>query len=110
MKFAVQERLVLPSLLPQEESFVTLKLVNRFKEECSFSEEEHKALKLTIESGGNIKWKPVKDDKIMNKDIEVGDVIKNLLVSKLKELDSEKKIRVEHITLYEKLIEEKDEA
>ena len=98
MELTVVERLVLMSLLPQEGTFVNLKLVRKAREELSFDEKENKVLKF-VQDGGNVKW-----DANANiiKDVNLGEVVTKLAGDALKKLDTDGKLKDEHFTLYEK--------
>jgi len=109
MKLTVHERLMLGNILPQEGNFVTLKVLRNLKMALSFSEEETK--KWTIQSSnGRVDWrlldsknKPIDQDA----EIEVGEKAKDIIVLSLAKLNEEKKLREEHLTLYERFIGDK---
>lgn len=103
MKLEVGERLVLLSILPVEGDFTTLKIVRKLRESMSFSEEEHKALKLK-QDGGVFTWEPRPESA---KDIHIGEKAKDIIQGSLKKLNDEKKLRDEHFTLYERFVDGK---
>ena len=101
MKLNVLERLVTLNLLPAEGSFTNLKLIRVAKEVLSFDEKEHKTLQFT-QVGDQMTWNTA---VIIEKEIELGEVVSLIIVEALKKLDSEGKLKEEHISLYEKFIE-----
>jgi hypothetical protein len=105
MKLEVMERVLLIGLLPVEEDFLTLKLLRTVKENLSFDDKEHKKLGFKAEQGMTL-WNQEAAKDIV-KDVPMGEIVTQLIVKKLKELDKEKKLKAEHISLYEKFIEGK---
>jgi hypothetical protein len=100
MQLEVMERLVLLSILPREGNFTTLRLIRKLREDLSFSEEEHKLLGF-IQEGDRVKWNL---QAKVDKDFELGDVVKEVIVNQLKKLDGENKLSDDSFTLYEKFI------
>lgn len=98
MELTVVERLVLMNLLPQEGSYVNLKLVRVAREELSFSDEEVKLLGF-VQDGEQVKWNM---EANILKDVELGEVVTILVVDSLKKLDGEGKLKNDHFTLFEK--------
>jgi len=103
MKLNVLERMMLLSVLPKEGSFVTLKVVADLRDELSFSEEEHKKYKF-VEDKGRVNWNPAVDQF---KEVHIGEKATDVVVEALKKLDEDKKLTMEHMSLYEKFIEKK---
>jgi len=100
MELGVKERIMLQSLLPKEANFLTLKIVRVLREELSFSEDEHKALKMK-QQGQTTLW----DDKEeLLKEVEIPDTLKDSVVKSLKEMDESGKLTLDHLTLFEKLV------
>jgi hypothetical protein len=107
VKLSVYERLVLLNILPKEGNFITLKILRQIREELSFNEKEIKDLKLTSDPvKGTATWIPEKDP---NKEIEIGRETKKIIVEVLEKLDKDSKLSQEHLSLYEKFVEEKKE-
>jgi len=100
MKLTVHERLIVPTLLPDKEDFLTLRILRKLKEDLSFTEEEHKKFKIKVE-GQQIFWDP----KSPAKDIEFGDIATKLITEKLKSMNEKKELTNDHISLYEKFVE-----
>ncbi len=105
MKFTVLERFVLSSILPAEESFATLKLVRKAKENLSFNDIENQKLKIR-QDGEQVIWDQqaaIEIDKNAA-EVELGDTVTQLIVDALKKLDEEKKLKDEHFSLFEKFV------
>lgn len=101
MELAVFERLILLNILPKEGDFTTLKIMRKLKEDLSFSEEEHKNLGIKIEDG-MVRWKSEADSL---KEVNIGEKAHDIISEILKELNNKKKLTEEHMSLYEKFIE-----
>ena len=108
IKLTVKERLVIQSLLPKEGNFMTLKLMRILKEELSFSDEEIKKLEF-VQSGELLNWNQEAAEGVV-KDVEVGETMMNLIVETLSDMNKNSKLTDDHITLYEKFVEGKQEC
>jgi len=102
MELNVRDRLILLSILPQEGDFTTLKIVRQLREDLSFSEDDHKLLKF-VQADNQIAWNP-EGDHI--KKVEFKPKSSEIVANALKELDKQKKLKEEHIDLYEKFVKE----
>ena len=100
MNLQVGERLVLLSILPQEGDFTTLKIVRDLRESLSFSEEEHKTYGFKQEDN-MVFWDKTKDTP---KDVHIGEKATDIIVNAFKKLNEQKKLRIEHMELYEKFV------
>ena len=101
MELDVKERLVALNLLPREGTFINLKLIRKAREELSFNEKENKALNFR-QKGDQITW----DQKInISKKIDLGEVVSLMLIDILGKFDKDGKLREEHFSLYEKMVE-----
>lgn len=97
MKLKVFERISLLGILPKEGDFATLKIIRQLREDLSFSEEEHKSLNIQM-VGEGISWDQEKDK---GKDIKIGDKAKEIISDALKQLDKQKKLPMQCLSLYE---------
>jgi len=104
MKLNVLERLVVSSLLPEQGSFLNLKLIREAKEDLSFNEEEHKVLEFKSNNGA-INWNASAN---IIKDIQLGEVVRGLIENALKDLDKQEKIEERHFSLYQKFVLKED--
>ena len=98
MDLSVVERLVLLSLLPQEGSYINLKLLRTAREELSFSDEEVGILNF-VQEGDQVRWNMGPD---IMKDVTIGEVVTLMIVDSLKKLDGEGKLKNDHFSLFEK--------
>jgi len=98
MDLSVVERLVLLSLLPQEGSYINLKLLRTAREELSFSDEEVGILNF-VQEGDQVRWNMEAD---VIKDVAIGQVVTLMIVDSLKKLDGEGKLKNDHFSLFEK--------
>lgn len=102
MKVSVDDRLILLGVIPQQGDFTTLKIIRDMKGELSFTEEEHKILKFRQE-GETIHW----EDGFENKEINFGEKATDIITDAFKKLNDQKKLRIEHMELYEKFVDGK---
>jgi len=106
MLLSVPERLVLLEALAQTQgSLLELKILRELKEELSFNEEEHGEFELRQE-GETLRWNP---QKAKDKDVEIGDVAREIIVRRLKELDRQKVLTERHLFICEKFPEVEEE-
>ena len=108
MKLTVLERVIILGLLPQEANFLMLKLIRSVKEDLSFSDNEHKKLKFQVTKEGMTVWDKEADTKVLKK-VEIGEIVTAEIVKALVKMNKEDKLKEEHITLYEKFIENSDD-
>jgi len=106
MKLTVLERITLQNLLPKEMNFVTLRIVTDLRKSLSFSADEIKALSLK-DADGKLTWNADVDGD--GSRIAISDAVVLLVRENLLELDGQKKLTVEHLTLYEKFLASPDE-
>lgn len=131
MNLTVFERLVLLSVLPKEGDFITLKLMRKLREGLSFNEKEindidfkflwrcPKCQKAEVTAqtlkcedcgiymapAGQATWDEGKAALVV-KDVHIGDKMRALCESTLKRLSDEKKLTEQHMSLYEKFVEQ----
>jgi len=108
MKYSLNilERLALLNMLPLEGNVATLKLMRELQNELSFSEEEMKRFKMTRQKKKDgeefMTWDS--DFNKETKDIEIGEVLKDVIVEQLRELEARKKLRMELLRLWDKFM------
>jgi len=100
MELTVGERLVLLSVIPDEGNFTTLKVIRDLKMALSFSEDEHKEYQF-VQEGMQVRWNDKADQ---NKEIEIGEKANDIIVLALSKLNEEKKLKMEHFSLYSKIV------
>ena len=99
MKLSVNDRLILLSIIPQQGDFTTLKIIRDMRDDLSFSEEEHKKLKFRREAELTY-W----EEGLEDKEINFGEKATDIIVDAFKKLNEQKKLRIEHMELYEKFV------
>jgi len=99
LKLSISDRLILLGVLPKEGDFTTLKILRQMKDDLSFSEEEHKKLNFRQE-GETILW----DAELEDKEVTFGEKATDIIVDAFKKLNDQKKLRIEHMELYEKFV------
>ena len=98
----IKERLVLSMIMePQAGRFDALKLIRKFREELSFSEEEIKKIDLRIDEGKGYKWDP---ERSIEKDIPVGDVVLNMIKNQFLKLEREERLFEDHLDIYSRFV------
>ncbi len=105
-KMTVAERLVLLGTIPQEGSYTDMKILRKFRESLSFTEEEQKLLEMEEVEGGRVKWTDSKDP---NKAVYFGRRMEAIIVESLQKLNQENKLTEAHMSLYEMFIGGDDE-
>ena len=98
MRLTVGERLLLLSILPQEGSLTTVRIVDELRRDLSFSEGEHKELQFKQEDG-HITWE---GNGRMPKDVEIGVKAAELINGTLAQLSADGKITTQHLELCDK--------
>ena len=104
MNLSVAERYTLLSLLPQEGTFTTLKVVRKLREALSFSEQEISDFKIKetqTPNGVVAQW----DASAASAEISIGEVATDLIVNALKKLNESGKLTDREFSLYEKFVE-----
>ncbi|KKN22565.1 hypothetical protein LCGC14_0913680 [marine sediment metagenome] len=102
MKLSVQDRLVLLNCLPTEGDFTMLRIVRELRESLSFSEADHTEFELKVDDG-HVGWNP---QKAVDKEVEIGGKGTAIIVKALGQLDTEKKLTENHLSVYEKFMGE----
>ena len=100
MELGVFDRLLLLNILPREGDFTTLKIVRTMREDLSFTEEEHKALNFQQDEL-EVKWN---QGAAADRDISIGEKATDIIVGVLKQLNADKKLTEQHMSLYEKFM------
>jgi len=106
-KLNILERIALLNIMPLEGNVVTLKILRELQNQLSFSEAEMKRFKMKINrtpdgAGTFMTWDS--DFSTETKEIEIGEVAMDLIAERLKQLESQKRLRMEMLDLYEKFV------
>ena len=96
MELGIKQRLILLQVLPQEGDFTTLKIIRDLVDSLGFSEDEHKRHNIRVD-GGQFIW----DNGEEIKDIPIGEKATDIISNAFRKLNDEKKLRIEHMELYE---------
>jgi hypothetical protein len=100
MQLTILERILALNVLPKEGDITTLRIIRDLQRDLSFTEEEHKEFQFKFD-GGNIQWK----EGAPPKEIEIGEKAREIIGSALKAIDKDKKLTMEHLSLYEKFVD-----
>ena len=113
MNLTVFERLLLRNIVPQIQgwNYANMKDARELIEGL-FTEEEENDLQFE-QDGTQVKWKVAREDESeipQVREIPVSEGLKNKIGKFLKQLDKEEKLGFEHLSLYEKMVEEDEPA
>jgi len=104
MILSIKERLVLSMIMEQQAGrFDALKLIRKFREDLSFSEEEIKEINLRSEDGVGFRWDT---DKEVQKDIPINEVVQDMIKKQFQKLDREERLMEDHLDIYGKFVKE----
>lgn len=101
MTLKTYDRLVLLNVLPAQGDILTLRVVRDLQAALSFTEEESAALQFE-QVDGAVRWKTEADEE---KDIPIGDAARAVIRERLRELNDQKQLTLEHLPLYERFVE-----
>jgi hypothetical protein len=99
MLLSTADRLVLLSILPQEGNITDLKIIRKIKDDLSFDEGEHKICNFRNEDD-QVKW----EAGVPDKDVTFGEKATDIIAEAFKRLNAQKKLREEHVPLYDKFV------
>lgn len=109
MLLTIKERFLILSILPSEGNIVTLKIVRDLRDNLGFSEKELKDLGIEQHPEmGNVTWDNAHDSDTF--EIPIGEKAKDVIVDALQKASDTNKLSVDHIPLYERFVEGKDDA
>jgi len=100
MKLSVLERVVCLSLLPQQGSFATLKVLHDLRMILSFSEKEMKEWGIKE----NPETKITTWERDETKELPIGEKATDIIIEALREHDRKNSLPVQAMSLYEKFI------
>ena len=108
-QFSVLERfLLLNGVLPQQGDITTIRLVRRLREALSFSEDEHKALKIRP-SGPDGEGRSWDDQDGIMKSVEFGPKMRDLVAEGLKGISNAGQFTDQHLDLCDRFMPEEQE-
>lgn len=102
VKLNFHDRSVFQQLLPVENDLSTLRIVRKVKKDIGISEDEYKYYEIKPLENGGISFNSKK--ALEEKEFEIGEVAIHLVQSALEKLDKDKKLKEEHLNIYDKVI------
>jgi len=102
VELTVSERLTLMQMNPAKADIWTLKMVQKFRDDLGFDEDEVKALGFKSE-GGNVQWR---SDAPQEKDIHVPESVQALIAGILREMSGKELLMMAHLSLWDKFVGE----
>lgn len=108
MKLTLPERFAALKVLPTETNFTTLKIVRDLQDNLALTEKETKdwEVKAYHGSDGQLRTSWNEEGSKAEVAIKIGEKATDIIVECLKALDKQKKLTLEHVTLYEKFIKD----
>jgi len=103
MELNLMERLMAVQILPKEGSFVTLKITRDLQGVLAPSEAEYKEFEV-VQDGEQTKWNEKGREE---REVVIGEKATDILVEALKNLDKDKKLTLQFMSLYEKFVNNK---
>ena len=107
MLLAVNERLALLQVLPEQGSLVTIRIVRQLREALSFDENEHKLYQFK-QDGDRLHWKSAE----IEKEIDIGTQAMGIIADALLKLAVQEKVRIAYLPLFDRFkieIEQKEQ-
>ncbi len=102
MLLTVKERLVLLSVLPSQGNILTVKIVRQLRERLSLTEAEHKAFEIKEDKAtGRVTWNKKALEPV---EIPIGEKAMDIIVDAFKRADTQQKISIEMIDVYDRFI------
>jgi len=105
MELTVFERANLLSILPREGNFKTLKTVRKLRESLALSEDEVRRWEPKVDDKGVMTWRTTTEDGTPIKqeaEIDISELGQEVILTVLKKLDGENRLKEDHFTLFEK--------
>lgn len=100
----VAERINILSILPREGNFIDLGIIRELAQILNLSEDEIKEFEITVD-GNNYRWNKKGDEEIV---FEIGPRGFSLICELLEKLDKNNKLEMNHFTLFNKFIKQKE--
>lgn len=105
VKLSVVNRISLLGLLPNEGDLTTIKIIRELREELSFTADEHALLGFRPAGDRKVIWN---EEAAVNKEIVfsgVREIILEKVKTQLREMEDKGKLKLDHLSLYEVLVE-----
>jgi len=97
----IVERIHLYGILPKEGNIATMKSIKTLRESLGFSDQENKDWEIKV-STENIAWNP---SKVAEKRFIFSEMQLDVMTKEFERLDKEKKLTLETLAIYEKILE-----
>jgi hypothetical protein len=106
-KLTINDRFTLASLMPEQTSFMNLKVIEKLRGEIVPTEEELLKHGATVDEAGNVSWSPSVLLTFPMKDCEVGEIASRLAAVRMKEMDKADPplLGMQHVRLYELFVD-----
>ncbi len=96
----VHERLLVLGVLPNENNFATLKILDELRMNLSYTEKELEKWEIVVDNESNmVKW-----EENGEADIPIGEKATGIIVDQLRKLDKQEKLTLALMSVYEKFI------
>jgi malate/lactate dehydrogenase len=96
----VHERLLVLGVLPNENNFATLKILDELRMNLSYTEKELEKWEIVVDNESNmVKW-----EENGEADIPIGEKATGIIVDQLRKLDKQDKLTLSLMSVYEKFI------
>ena len=103
MLLTLKERLLLLNILPREGDLLTQRVVRDLQNNLGVKDEEFKEYNIQSLPDGKVTWDMAKDT---GKDFVIGKKADEIICSTLTELDKQKKVTADFLSLYDKFMAE----
>jgi hypothetical protein len=104
MELNLKERIILLNILPKQGDISTIKIVRDLQDNLAPTEAEFKDFEITQE-GSQYFWN---EKGKIPKEIEIGAKAKQIIRDAILALDKAKALTQDHLTIYDKFVEDKD--
>lgn len=101
MNLSVKERLILLNILPSQDSYENILILQELKNELGLSEQDHKDMEL-VNLDGDMSWNP--DKEVPSKEVSIGLVAFGLIKKALIKLDSDGLISMDFTPIYKRFV------
>ena len=88
-------------VLPGEGNVFSLRIVRDLQRDLGLSEAELKKIKLKNTDNGGVTWDETKD---RGKEVAIGDRARKIIKDAFSELNKQKKLKLDHLTVWEKFL------
>jgi len=114
VKLNIMERFLVLNILPKENNIITLRTIKTLQDTILPSEEELDDIEMKVitqDKNGNPlpqpqnQWNRAKGE--IEKEFEIGERAQDIVCDALRKLDKDKKLNLEHMSIWDKFMEDK---